>query len=77
MPCYFVAGKIDESESRFGAALTAKPDSAAAKLGLGKCAASKGDTDKALQYFQQVIATAPGTPDATEAEAFVKALKKH
>ena len=74
---YFAAGKVDESVARFTSALAARPDSSAAKLGLGKCAASKGDTDQALQYFQQVIATAPGTADATEAEAFVKALKKN
>jgi tetratricopeptide (TPR) repeat protein len=73
---YFAAGRVDDAAIRFGAALAAKPDSAAAKLGLGKCAASKGDTDKALQYFQDVMTSAPGTPEAAEAEAFLKALKK-
>jgi tetratricopeptide (TPR) repeat protein len=73
---YFAAGQVDDSVTRFSAALAAKPDSTAAKLGLGKCAASKGETDKALKLFEAVMAAAPGTPDATEAEAFVKALKK-
>ncbi len=73
---YFASGQMDQSVARFTAALAAKPDSAAAKLGLGKCAASKGDIDEALQYFQQVIASAPGTSEAAEAEAFVKALRK-
>ncbi len=74
---YFANGQIDEAVARFTAALGARPDSAQAKLGLGKCAASKGDTGTALRYFQQVLDAAPGTAEATEADAFIKALKKH
>ncbi len=52
------------------------PDAAAPKLGLGKCAFSKGDVDQALQYFKQVVSSAPGTPEAAEAEVFIKELNK-
>jgi Tfp pilus assembly protein PilF len=45
-------------------------------LGLGKAYLSKGDTDKALQQFQQVMAAAPGTAEAKQAEAFISGLKK-
>ena len=37
---------------------------------------SKGDVAKALELFQQVVASAPGTPEAAEAEVFIKELKK-
>jgi Tfp pilus assembly protein PilF len=45
-------------------------------LGLGKAYLSKGDTDKALKQFEQVIAAAPGTSEAKQAEAFLSGLKK-
>ena len=60
----------------FEKALAAKPNAAAPKLGLGKVHFSKGDVAKALDFFQQVAASAPGTPEAAEAETFIKELKK-
>jgi len=62
--------------AQFDKALAAKPDNAAAKLGLGKVYFSKGDVSKALELFQQVVASAPGTPEAAQAETFIKELKK-
>lgn len=73
---YFATGQNDQATARFERALAARPNEAAPKLGLGKCAFSKGDVDRALQYFKQVVSSAPGTPEAAEAEAFIKALAK-
>jgi tetratricopeptide (TPR) repeat protein len=73
---YFAKGENDKAMAQFEKALAAKPDNAAAKLGLGKVYFSKGDVAKALELFQQVVAAAPGTSEATQAEAFIKELKK-
>jgi tetratricopeptide (TPR) repeat protein len=73
---YFAVGQIDPAIARFTAALAVKPDAPAPKLGLAKCLFSKGDTEKALQYLQQVVASSPGTPEAAEAAEFVKAIQK-
>ena len=73
---YFAKGENDKAVAQFDKALAAKPDNAAAKLGLGKVYFSKGDVAKALELFQQVVASAPGTPEAAQAEAFIKELKK-
>jgi hypothetical protein len=37
---------------------------------------SKGDAAKALELFEQVVKTSPGTPEAAQAETFIKELKK-
>jgi len=73
---YFAKGENDKAVAQFDKALAAKPDNAAAKLGLGKVYFSKGDVSKALELFQQVVASAPGTPEAAQAETFIKELKK-
>jgi tetratricopeptide (TPR) repeat protein len=73
---YFSTGKIDEARQAYEAALAANPTGAAAKLGLGKVAFNKGDVQKALEYFKDVVATAPGTPQAVEAQGFITALTK-
>ena len=56
-------------------ALAAKPGAPAPTLGLGKVYFSKNDVAKALQLFEQVAAQ-KGTPEAAEAEVFIKELKK-
>ena len=38
---------------------------------------SKADADKALALFQDVVAKAPGTPEAAQAEAFITELSKN
>lgn len=73
---YFSAGRIEDSAAMYEKALAANPAGASAKLGLGKIAFNKGDVNKALERFKEVIATAPGTPQAAEAEAFITALTK-
>jgi lipopolysaccharide biosynthesis regulator YciM len=62
--------------AQFEKALAVKPDAAAPKLGLGKVHFSKGNVDKALQLFQQIVSSMPGSPEAAEADAFIKALRK-
>jgi len=73
---YFAAGDNERAIARFEQALAARPDAPAPKLGLAKCAFSKGDVDQALRYFKDVAASAPGTPEAAEAEAFIKEIEK-
>jgi tetratricopeptide (TPR) repeat protein len=72
---YFAVGRIDPAIARFTAALAVKPAAPAPKLGLAKCLFNKGDTDQALQLMEQVVASSPGTPEAAEAEEFLKAIK--
>ena len=73
---YFAQGDNAKAEALFQRALAAKPDAAGAMLGMAKVHFSKGDVKQALQLFEQVVATHPGTPEATQAEAFVKELRK-
>lgn len=73
---YFAKGENEKAMAQFEKALAAKPDAAAPKLGLGKVHFSRGNVDKALQLFQQVVSSMPGSPEAAEADAFIKALRK-
>lgn len=73
---YFATGKIELAVANFEKALAVNPTAAAPKLGLGKCAFSKGDVDQALRYFKEVVSSAPGTPEAAEADTFIKELEK-
>jgi tetratricopeptide (TPR) repeat protein len=74
---YFAKGDVDKAMAQFQKALTLRPDAATPKLGLGKVYASKGDVDKAQQVFREVAASAtPGSPEATEADAFLKELSR-
>lgn len=73
---YFAQGKVAEAEAQFQRVLTVKPDNAGAVLGMAKVAFSKGDAAKALELFDKVVAAHPGTPEAEQAAAFVKELRK-
>lgn len=73
---YFAKGDNAKAEAQFQKALAAKPGAAGATLGMGKVHFSKGDVDEALALFERVVATHPGTPEATQAEAFIKELRK-
>lgn len=73
---YFAKGDNEKAISQFEKALAIKADAPAPRLGLAKAYFSKGDVEKALQHFKQVAATAPGTPEAAEAETFIKELTK-
>jgi tetratricopeptide (TPR) repeat protein len=73
---YFAQGDNEKAEALFQKALAAKPGAAGATLGMAKVHFSKGNVKQALQLFEQVVATHPGTPEATQAEAFIKELRK-
>ena len=73
---YFAQGKVAEAEAEFQRVLTARPDNAAALLGMGKVHFSRSDTAKALESFERVVARHPGTPEAAQAATFVRELKK-
>jgi tetratricopeptide (TPR) repeat protein len=72
---YFAKGENDKAAAQFEKTLAAKP-SAAATLGLGKVHFSKGEVERALKLFDQVVSAYPGTPEAAQAEAFIKELRK-
>ena len=73
---YFAKGENDKAAAQFQKALAAKPGAAGATLGMGKIHFSKGEVDKAVELFEQVVAQHPGTPEAAQADAFLKELKK-
>lgn len=73
---FFAQGKVAEAEAEFQRVLGAQPGNAAALLGMGKVYFSRNESAKALEIFERVVATHPGTPEAAQAETFVKALKK-
>jgi tetratricopeptide (TPR) repeat protein len=74
---YFAKGDNDRAIAQYEKALAARAGAAAPTLGLGKAHFSKGEVDKALALFEQVVASHPGTPEAVQAEAFIKELKKN
>jgi tetratricopeptide (TPR) repeat protein len=73
---YFSKGDADKAAGLFEKTLAARPDSAPPMLGLAKVHASKGDVPKALELFDKVVAAHPGTPEAEQAAAFIKELRK-
>lgn len=73
---YFAVGRNDQAIDTFRRAKAVRPNAPAPTLGLAKCAFSKGDVAEALRLFREVAGTAPGTPEAAEAEAFIKELEK-
>jgi len=73
---YFAKGENDKAAAQFQKALAAKPGAAGATLGMGKIHFSKGEVDKALELFEQVVAQHPGTPEAAQADTFLKELRK-
>jgi tetratricopeptide (TPR) repeat protein len=72
---YFAKGEPDKAIAQYEKALAVKPGAPAPTLGLAKIYFSKQDVAKALQLFEQVAAQ-KGTPEAAEAEVFIKELKK-
>lgn len=73
---FFARGDNDNAIAQFDRVLAIKADAPAPRLGLAKALSSKGEVAKALEEFKRVVSSAPGTPEATEAEAFIKALAK-
>lgn len=73
---HFAKGQNEQSAARFEQALAARPGAAAPALGLAKVHFSKGEVDKALALLDRVVAQHPGTPEAAQAAAFIKELRK-
>jgi TolA-binding protein len=73
---YFAQGKGAEAEAQFQRVLAARPGAAAATLGMAKVHFSRNEVDKALALFDQVVANHPGTPEAQQAQTFIKELRK-
>lgn len=73
---FFAQGRAAEAEAQFQRVLAAKPGAAGATLGMAKIHFSKGEVEKALALFDQVVANHPGTPEARQAETFIKELRK-
>jgi tetratricopeptide (TPR) repeat protein len=72
----FNKGDAAGAEALYKRASDADPSWAQPKVKLGLIAFSKGDKDTAIKIFEGVIASHPGTPEAAQAEAFLKELKK-
>ena len=73
---YFAKGQNDKAAAQFEKALAARPGAPAPSLGLAKVHFSKGEVDRALALFDRIVAHHPGTPEATQAESFIKELRK-
>lgn len=73
---YFAQNVPDKAQQQYEQAIALRADGALALLGLGKVQFSKGDPKGALATFEKVVAAHPGTPQATEASAFITELKK-
>lgn len=73
---YFARGEMDKAEQQFTRVLAVRPGAAGATLGMAKLHFSRGDVQQALTLFDQVVAAHPGTPEAAQAETFIKELRK-
>jgi tetratricopeptide (TPR) repeat protein len=73
---YFATGQNDKAAAQFDAALAIRPVAAAPMLGLAKVHFSKGEVEKALALFDRLVTQHPGTPEAAQAAAFIKELRK-
>lgn len=72
----FNKGDSAGAEAMYKRAADMDPSWQRPKLKLGLIAFSKGDKDGAIKIFEDVIAANPNAPEAAEANAFLKELKK-
>jgi tetratricopeptide (TPR) repeat protein len=72
----FNKGDAPGAEAMFKRASDMDPSWQRPKLKLGLIAFSKGDKDTAIKIFESVVAADPNAPEAAEANAFLKELKK-
>jgi len=73
---YFAKGQNDQAAAQFEKALAATPGAAAPLLGLAKVHVSKGEVDRALALLDRLVAQHPGTPEAAQAAAIIKEVRK-
>lgn len=72
----FNKGDAAGAEAMYKRAADMDPSWQRPKLKLGLIAFSKGDKDTAIKIFESVVAADPNAPEAAEANAFLKELKK-
>jgi Flp pilus assembly protein TadD len=72
----FNKGDSAGAEAMYKRAADMDPSWQRPKLKLGLIAFSKGDKDTAIKIFESVVAADPNAPEAAEANAFLKELKK-
>ena len=72
----FNKGDAAGAEALYKRAADMDPSWQRPKLKLGLLAFSKGDKDTAIKIFESVVAADPNAPEAAEANAFLKELKK-
>lgn len=72
----FNKGDAAGAEAMYKRASDVDPAWQRPKLKLGLIAFSKGDKDGAIKIFESVVAADPNAPEAAEANAFLKELKK-
>jgi Flp pilus assembly protein TadD len=72
----FSKGDNAAAEAMFKRASELDPSWQQPKLKLGLIAFSKGDKDGAIKIFESVIAADPNAPEAAQANAFLKELRK-
>ncbi len=73
---YFAKGQNDQAAAQFEKALAARPGAAAPSLGLAKVHVSRGEVDKALALLDRIVAQHAGTPEAAQAGAIIKEVRK-
>jgi TolA-binding protein len=72
----FSQGDNAAAEAMFKRAAEADPSWQLPKLKLGLVAYSKGERDAAIKIFEDVIAADPNAPEAAQATAFLKELRR-
>ncbi len=72
----FNKGDVAGAEAMFKRSADMDPSWQRPKLKLGLIAFSKGDKDSAIRIFEGVVAADPNAPEAAEANAFLKELRK-
>jgi Flp pilus assembly protein TadD len=72
----FNKGDADAAQKMFERASQVDPSWQRPKVKMGLIAFSKGDKDAAIKLFEGVIAADPNSPEAAEAGAYLKELKK-
>jgi tetratricopeptide (TPR) repeat protein len=72
----FSKGDNAGAEAMFKRASEADPSWLQPRVKLGLVAYSKGDRESAIKIFESVIAADPNAPEAAQANAFLKELKK-
>lgn len=73
---YFGENRVKDALAAYENALSSNSSSVEALVALGKCQFNLGDLSKSQEYFQRTIDTAPSSPQAEEAKAFIEEIEK-